>query len=258
MELEALCGIISGALVAPLVAIVDTAIFSNASGRASITNSFKESFSMAVKSPVSFIRSPSVLWIFAVYSSTYMVSNCSDRYARTHGLDVPSTVLIATSTANIQMSVLKDRAFSRMYGVVAPKPLPLISLACYATRDFMTVAASFTLVKPLAANMEGSFNVKADTAITVSQLFCPIFAQLFNTPIFLYGMDLYNRSTASKAERVQFIGKQYLKTYLSRVARIGPAFSFGGIANRWLRQKLIPPSNEPNEVNKRNIFNKNQ
>lgn len=243
MEREALCGIISGALVAPLVSIVDAAIFSNASGRASITESFKQSFAQAAKSPISFIRSPSVLWIFAVYSSTYISSNCTDRYARTHNLDVASTVLVATSFTNISMSVLKDRAYSRMYGVVAPKPLPLISLACYAIRDFITCAASFTLVKPVALNLQGNFQVKPDTAVTMSQLFCPIFAQLFNTPIFLYGMDKYNRPTASTPQRVQFISQQYLKTYLSRVARIGPAFSMGGVANRWLRQNLTTPVN---------------
>lgn len=244
MEREALCGIISGALVAPLVSIVDKAIFSNASGRASITESFRQSFTEAIKSPISFIRSPSVLWIFAVYGSTYVASNCTDRYARTHNMDVSSTVLLATSSTNISMSVLKDRAFSRMFGVVAPKPLPLISLACYAIRDFITCAASFTLVKPLALNLEDNFKVKPDTAVTVSQLFCPIFAQLFNTPIFLYGMDKYNRPSASAPQRIQFINQQYLKTYLSRVARIGPAFSFGGVANRWLRQNLTPPIND--------------
>lgn len=141
------------------------------------------------------------------------------------------------------MSVLKDRAFSRMYGVVAPKPIPLISLACYAVRDFMTIAASFTLVKPLASKLESNLNMNADTSVTMSQLFCPIFAQLFNTPIFLYGMDVYNRPMASTPQRVQFISQQYVKTYLSRVARIGPAFSIGGVANRWLRQNLAPPIN---------------
>lgn len=240
MEQEAVCGMLTGALIAPLVAIVDKAIFSNASGRATITRSFKESFALAVKSPVTFIRSPSVLWIFAVYGSTYIVSNCTDRYTRTHNLDVSSSVLLATSFTNISMSVLKDRAFSRMYGVVAPKALPLISLACYAIRDFMTVAASFTLVKPLASKLESSLNVKADTSVTMSQLFCPIFAQMFNTPIFLYGMDVYNRPRASTPERVQFIRHQYTKTYLSRVARIGPAFSLGGVVNRWLRENLTP------------------
>lgn len=243
MEQEALCGIISGAIIAPLVSIVDAAIFSNASGRALITESFRQSFTLAVKSPIQFIRSPSVLWIFAVYSSTYTASNCTDRYARTRNLDVASTVLVAASSTNITMSVLKDRAFSRMYGVVAPKPLPLISFACYAIRDFITCAASFTLVKPVASNLEGKLNVRPDSAVTISQLFCPILAQLFNTPIFLYGMDKYNRAIASTPQRLQFIRQQYLKTYFSRVARIGPAFSLGGVANRWLRQNLTPPMN---------------
>lgn len=241
MEWEILAGIVSGATVAPIVSVVDKAIFSNASGKASFTESFKESALLVARKPLQFLKGPSFLWIWAVYGATYMASNCADRYAREKGMDVASTVLLATSATNIGMSVLKDRAFSRMYGTTAPRPLPYTSLGCYAFRDFITVSASFTLVAPIASQLESSTGLSKSTSLLLSQLFCPLFAQLLNTPIFLYGMDIYNKPEATSAQRIQFIKAQYWKTWLSRIARIGPAFSIGGVVNRFLRETLTPP-----------------
>lgn len=245
MELEVLTGIISGATVAPIVSVVDKAIFSNASGKASFTESFKESAMLVMRKPVQFLKGPSFLWIWAVYGATYIASNCTDRYARTRGVDPASSVLAATSATNIGMSVIKDRAFSRMYGTTAPRPLPFTSLACYATRDFITVSASFTLVAPFARELQSLFGLNATTALLLSQLTCPLVAQLVNTPIFLYGMDLYNKPEATSAQRVDFIKAQYWKTWLSRIARIGPAFSIGGVVNRFLRQTVTPAIEPP-------------
>jgi hypothetical protein len=247
MEFEVVTGIISGATVAPIVSVVDKAIFSNASGKASFTESFKESAMLVARKPVQFLKGPSFLWIWAVYAATYVASNCMDRYSRTKGLDTASTVLVATSATNIGMSVLKDRAFSRMYGTTAPRPIPFTSLACYATRDFITVSASFTFVAPVARELESMFGIQKSTALLLSQLTCPLVAQLVNTPIFLYGMDLYNKPVATTDQRVDFIKAQYWKTWLSRIARIGPAFSIGGVVNRFLRSTLTSPIQEANK-----------
>lgn len=240
MEYEILTGIISGATVAPLISVVDKAIFSNASGKATFMDSFRESARLVATKPLQFLRGPSVLWIWAVYGATYVASNCADRYAKTRNLPVASTVLAATSSTNIGMSVIKDRAFSRMYGTTAPRPIPFTSLACYGTRDFITVAASFTLVSPIARVLESELGWERSHALLVSQLFCPILAQLTNTPIFLYGMDLYNKPEATSAQRTQFIKAQYWNTFMLRIARIGPAFSIGGVINRFLRSTLCP------------------
>lgn len=243
MEWEAFSGVVSGAAVAPIVSIVDKAIFSNASGKASLTQSFKESFLLVARHPIQFLKGPSFLWIWAVYGSTYVVSNCTDRLAKTRNFDPVSSVLVATSSTNIGMSVIKDRAFSRMYGTTAPRPLPLASAACYGTRDFITIAASFTLIQPVAKHVESTFGLQKSTAMLLSQLCCPLLAQLFNTPIFLLGMDLYNKPEATSAQRTEFIKAQYWKTFWSRVARIGPAFSIGGVVNRFLRQNLAGVAN---------------
>lgn len=47
--------------------------------------------------------------------------------------------------SNIAASVLKDRAFSRLLGTGASRPVPIASMALFGARDCITVAASFTL-----------------------------------------------------------------------------------------------------------------
>lgn len=51
----------------------------------------------------------------------------------------------------------------------------------------------------------------------------------------LYGLDNYNRSTASTDSRLKFIQQEYVKTTLARMARIFPAFGIGGVVNKKVR-----------------------
>jgi len=239
MLLEIVCGILSGASVAPLVAIVDEAIFSNASGKATILNSIRQSFSKLFKHPIVFIRGTTFLWIWMVYGSKYVVSNCVERYLiqkRAKSISTSPTKFIATSATNIGMSVLKDRVFTRMFGTTKPRPIPARSLACYTIRDAMTIAASFTFVEPVGNMISDKFGIERHSSTTIAQIFCPLLAQTLNTPIFLYGMNLYNNPNSNNAEHRKFIREQYMKTLACRVARIAPAFSIGGVLNRALRK----------------------
>jgi len=239
MLYEIICGVISGAAVAPLVAIVDAAIFCNASGKATILNSFRQSFTQLFKHPVVFVRGPSFLWIWAVYGSTYVVSNCVERMLiQRNAKSVSShpTKFLATSGTNITMSVLKDRAFTRMYGTSKPRPIPYMSLTCYTIRDTMTIAASFTFVEPVGLMISERFGIDQGKATTIAQIFCPLIAQILNTPFFLYGMDLYNNPDNTNTEHRRFIREQYMKTLACRFARIAPAYSIGGVFNRSLRK----------------------
>jgi len=242
MKYETLCGIISGGIVSPLISMVDEAIFSNASGKSTILNSFKQSFFKLFNHPVTFLRSPAFLWIWAVYGSTYVVSNVVDRrLIQSHSPPVSSqsTKFLATSSTNIGMSVLKDRAFSRMFGVNKTlRPMPIASMACYTARDAMTIAASFTFVEPVGCIISERFGVEKSTSTLLAQIFCPLIAQTLNTPLFLYGMNLYNNPENSKKEHVEFIYKQYWKTLACRIARIAPAYSIGGVINRFMRKKF--------------------
>ena len=136
MLFEIVCGLVSGAAVAPLVSVVDEAIFSNASGKATVMQSLKASFSKMLREPGAFVRSPTFLWIWAVYGSTYAVSNSIERVLLDGGTpksEVATSPIkfLGTSGTNIGMSVLKDRAFTKMFGVTSPRPIPPLSLVCF-------------------------------------------------------------------------------------------------------------------------------
>jgi len=238
MKYETICGVVSGAAVAPLVSIVDEAIFSNASGKATVIQSFRQSFTKLLRHPIQFLRSPTFIWIWAVYGSTYVVSNVVERMlieAKAKNVSSHPTKFVATSGTNISMSVLKDRAFTRMFGVNSPRPIPKLSLACYTVRDAMTIAASFIFVEPVGIQISEKFGINRHTSTTIAQIFCPLIAQIINTPFFLYGMNLYNNPNNTNAQNVQFIFQQYWKTLACRFARIAPAYSIGGVLNRNLR-----------------------
>ena len=240
MKYEVACGIVSGAAVAPLVSIVDEAIFCNASGKATVMQSFKQSFSKLLKQPLTFLRSPQFLWIWAVYGATYSVSNSVERRLIEKGESSPATSatkFFATSATNIGMSVIKDRAFTRMFGTTIPRPLPPVSMACYAVRDAMTIAASFTLVEPLGGFVSERFGVDKKTGTLFAQICCPLLAQTLNTPFFLYGMNLYNNPASTFTQHRQFMTAEYGKTLACRIARIAPAYSIGGVLNRFLRSR---------------------
>lgn len=75
---EALCGLAAAGSVAPAIAIVDQSIFSNASGRERMLACVLRQTGIMLRQPLTFFRQPAVLWIYAVYGSTYVVANCGE------------------------------------------------------------------------------------------------------------------------------------------------------------------------------------
>jgi len=127
-----------------------------------------------------------------------------------------------------------------MFGAVgkAVKPVPLTSLGLFGVRDSITIGASFTLVPYVTSMIESSTGWSRANADFASQFFTPCFAQVFNTPLYLMGLSLYNNPERTFAERNAFIGREYTKTLFARWARIVPAFGIGGVLNKKLRKKL--------------------
>jgi len=215
---ETLCAVVSSFLVAPAISIIDKAIFSNASGKEPMVQSLKSSVAKAVGHPVTFLRSPSFLWIWLVYGGTYITANNIERFYERRGGDWFLPKFFGSSVANISLSVAKDRAFSRMYGVSAPKPLPAMSFALFATRDSMTIGASFNLPSVISKNLQ-TRGYSQKSADTIAQLLTPIGMQIFNTPLHLLGMDRYNNPGNDSQQRLAFIKREYLKTLMARWVR---------------------------------------
>jgi hypothetical protein len=67
-----------------------------------------------------------------------------------------------------------------------------------------------------------------------AQLLSPAAIQFISTnPLHLLGLDLYNQSSNTNHR-----SKEYLKSTMARIGRIGPAFGIGGICNKKFRDKL--------------------
>lgn len=206
---ETACAALSAAVVAPVIAIVDQSIFSNASGREKMGACIRRQISEMFRKPLTFVRQPSLAWIFAVYGSTYIAANnCETLYVRytQNSAEIPKFVV--TSGANIGMSMLKDRAFASMFAAVgAPKrSVPSTSLALFGIRDCITIGASFTLVPYVAQAAEQQFGWTRQSSDLVAQLATPCAAQFINTPLYLLGLSLYNTPEHTSSQRFSFIG----------------------------------------------------
>ncbi|EGF80729.1 hypothetical protein BATDEDRAFT_11154 [Batrachochytrium dendrobatidis JAM81] len=237
LSMEAACAILSAGLVAPLISIVDKSIFANASGAQPLAQGIAAGLTSLVRSPLHFLRQPSFLLIWGVYSGTYIAANSIQ--AICDRLFVPWQIpkFIGSSVANVGLSVLKDLYFTRAFGTGPARPVPMGSYSLYTLRDTMTIFASFNLPSIMSTKLKQHTKLSNGTADTISQLVTPCAIQIASTPLHLYGMDLYNRPQATAVERRVFIRKEYVITTAARMARIFPAFGIGGVANKYLRSK---------------------
>lgn len=224
-------GVTAAVLSAPFIAIVDAAITSNASGREPLCPAVKNGFSELLRKPKYFFRKPSFLWITAVYSTTYVVANTTQVLCQRGNVphDIPK--FASTSMTNIWMSMLKDRAFAKIYAAQG-KPasvFPKLSLGLFAARDAATVAASFTLPSRITPWVEKTTGLPHDIARGLVQFVTPLAAQVFTVPFHLVALDLYNNPV--NTARIAFVRREYTKTLLARWGRIFPAYGVGGVIN---------------------------
>ena len=131
---------------------------------------------------------------------------------------------MGASVTNVTLSVLKDKAFARMFGTGVPKSMPVTSMGLFAVRDSMTILASFSLPGIVSAKVQRDYAIEKSKADTMSQLLCPVAMQVLSSPLHLIGLDWYNRDSVSTSERVSFVQREYLKTTAARMTRIFPAF----------------------------------
>ncbi|KAF7724311.1 hypothetical protein EC973_001157 [Apophysomyces ossiformis] len=227
----------SSALVSPFIAIVDRAIIENANGKRKLGQGLIQGFQTLFTQPHKFVGSIQYRLIFGLYFGTYMTANMVETTCEQRSVDhVTSSWIkfLATTAVNMSVCIYKDRAFTRMFGVSAVKPLPLLSYLFFATRDSMTVAASF-IAPPIVSKALQEKEWSEDHAKVAAQLSCPAAVQFFSTPLHLLGLDLYNRPAATVGQRAGLIRSLYFKTTLARCARIGPAFGIGGVGNTYFR-----------------------
>jgi hypothetical protein len=230
------------------------AIIENASGKQPLMASIRSSLKTMLLRPHTYIASKPFALIFMVYGGTYLTANTLDTFQSTLHSSPASTVthgpakFLATSTANLSLTMLKDSQFTKMFGTAtSARPVPPLSYALFAFRDCMTVYASFNLppliapLLPLSSATEEYFS-----RASAAQFLAPAAVQLVSTPCHLYGLDLYNRPSAGEGgkrvtvrERLEKVGRDWGKSSAARMCRIVPAFGFGGVVNLGIRRRFM-------------------
>ena len=239
LTVETISGITTALLVSPFVSIIDKSITTNASGIEPLVPAVKNGLKTLFLRPIYFLKQPSFLLIWGVFSSTYVVANNVEALCGRNNIDPLHPKFLCSAVTNVSASVAKDYAFARMFGKGPVKPMSRTSLGLFATRDSMTILASFTLPNLIAKKLVNNMAFTSKNADITSQLLAPVSIQIFSTPLHIYGLDLYNRTgnDVKFAERLTFIKQEYLKTLMARVSRIFPAFGIGGVVNKQLRKQ---------------------
>ncbi|GAA5797366.1 hypothetical protein HPULCUR_002750 [Helicostylum pulchrum] len=237
--IDIFAAISSSALVTPFIAVVDRSIIENLNGKRPLSEGIKYGFRSIVSHPFKFTLSPQFRLVLGLYFSTYATANIVDTTCEQYSVDPSKSSMykfMATTVINMSLCIYKDKAFARMFGVAASHSMPKLTYFLFAARDSLTIAASFNAPAYITPLMRDSdWNVSEKTMSTVAQLLCPAVAQIFSTPVHLYALDLYNRPGATGTMRTQLIRKEYLKSTLARIGRIGPAFGVGGVGNSYAR-----------------------
>lgn len=237
LAVESTAAFLCALSVAPAISIVDKAIVSNASGLEPLIPCLLNGIKTFFLKPIYFMKQPSFLFILGVYSGTYIAANSIEAVCERNEQNPLYPKFVGSSAANVTLSVLKDKAFARMFGKGDPKPMPSISMGLFAVRDSMTILASFSLPPIISKHMQSKMNMDANSSDKLSQLFTPVTMQIFSTPLHLLGLDIYNRDGMKSVDRINFIKQEYVKTMLARMARIFPAFGVGGVVNKYIRKE---------------------
>jgi hypothetical protein len=238
LSADVVAAMVASFAVSPFITIVDRSIIENASGARQLTTGLKELSAQFLANPLQFVRRREFRLVFGLYSATYASANAIDTICDVTDVDSQMPKFIGTTAVNMSLCIAKDRAFTQMFGIIAPAAFPIMSIGLFAVRDSLTVGASFNAPKVVAKELEDTTGLDQSRAATLAQLLCPAAVQFVSTPLHLLGLDMYNSKGASVSQRVRFLQREYLKSAFARIGRIGPAFGIGGIGNTHCRERL--------------------
>jgi len=253
------------AAAAPFLTVIDKALVQYSAGSHSLNSSIRSSVQAMVQHPVHYLKSPTFLWMWATYASTYAVANslrtvtehAEYRQAKTVAAAAAKTkkqggssqastmaVFAGTTAMNASASMLKDRAYARMFGNAgqAAAAVPVASYAFWLARDFTTIGSSFILPAHVAAALQWHCDMAEPDAVKVAQLATPVAAQLVAGPLHYVGLDCYNRPSAGQsvvtvADRARFLYQGFAPVVAARMVRILPGYGIAGVYNTKFRSE---------------------
>eukprot|EP00592_Proboscia_alata_P027328 CAMPEP_0194443350 /NCGR_PEP_ID=MMETSP0176-20130528/126652_1 /TAXON_ID=216777 /ORGANISM="Proboscia alata, Strain PI-D3" /LENGTH=345 /DNA_ID=CAMNT_0039269579 /DNA_START=82 /DNA_END=1119 /DNA_ORIENTATION=- len=240
----------------PFVTVIDKAIIQKAAGTHGILQSSLNSIVNIARNPGNYVKSPMFLIMWGVYASTYCTVNClktimehRDHFKEPDALGSSNDaekfgVFAATTAINSGASMLKDKFYATHFGnATAASTVPKITYGLWGLRDCMVIGSSFILPDLFCGVLTRNTEMDRKTALTVSQLSCPIAAQFVAGPVQLLGLDIYNRPLrnlsfgAAVIERLRFQRTNFTSIVGARISRIAPAYGIGGVGNTYLRDK---------------------
>lgn len=260
-------------VIAPFLTVVDKALVQRSVGSHTILSSGKESVMAMVRQPVTYFKSPTFLWMWATYALTYSAANSLRTWtehqeyvaasrqriqvgagattANTSGgggggtknpsTSTTATLFVGVTIVNTSASLVKDRAYARMFGNAAAASVPPISYALWITRDFTVIGSSFILPGTVATMLQESTSLKEKEALKIAQVVTPMVAQLIAGPLHFVGLDCYNRNLdhipfkLQVAERTKFLASGFREVVAARMVRILPGYGVAGVWNTSLR-----------------------
>ncbi|KAL1856793.1 hypothetical protein Plec18167_005202 [Paecilomyces lecythidis] len=256
----------AGALICPLITIIDRAIIEKAAKGFPIRDTITSCLRSMIARPRSFFLSTPFLLIYTLYSSTYLTANVIDTVTSTvrdqsFSKVTPGTAkFVSTTSVNMAICVYKDARFAKLFGAspppstsTGPKPIsaptpppvpkiPKISYTLFCLRDSVTIFASFNVPPLIAPSIPDWIAPTPGMKASMAQFACPALMQFVSTPMHLLGLDLYNRQPSGGLgwqERFSRIRRDYISSSFARMGKIVPAYGVGGVVNTHMRASLM-------------------
>jgi hypothetical protein len=283
------------------------AALANPSNAPSVTvwSSMRSTWSHMIRHPIQFARSPTYLWMWGTYAVTYAAANTlrtlvptgstesyrNEALRGTHRtlasrLDTTAdsqrrrplqvwwsggaALLLGTSIVNSSASVLKDRAYARLYGnsSTVTNNVPKITYGLWILRDLTVIGAAFVMPNHVARFWQQQYNNHASeygyrpsdaSILRISQIATPVAAQVIAGPLHFIGLDYYNRSLSHIPSLRQRLLDRWLclrgslgQVITARMMRIVPGYGIAGVLNTELRNqweaKVVVPSSLSNNI----------
>lgn len=248
--------IITGSLAAlsitPIVNIVDSSITSSQSGKNNVINTIKIYTSLLFKSPITFMNRSIVAWSFSVYCITYSINNIVETVCEVKGINNFYPKLFLVSFSNISISLMKEAAFAKNFGIKLPEKLPRRSFLTWIVRDVLAITNVFIMperiVKMIQKRNEKRFskeevekkNVHIRSKVQMSVPFVNI---LLLSPINLLGLDFYNHNQSSFGNRLRRVFINFPNVLPVTFLRMTAAYGIGGCNNinikYYFRKKFV-------------------
>ncbi|KAK5108522.1 hypothetical protein LTR62_008262 [Meristemomyces frigidus] len=238
---DVVCAVTAGALVAPLVMIIDIAVVQAAFGQGTMRTSLMRAAKGMLMKPQRYLLTRPSAAMVLLYGGTYATSNLYDTVAVGREAREPQAVatdwtkLGTVSITNMALSLNKDNEFARAFGMASARSLPMASYVPFLFRDGITIFASFNVPDLLAPHLPDAWE-KILSRLSIAQLIAPAASQIVVTPLHLLGLDFYHRiGKLSVRERIAAMRRGWIPSSVARMARVIPGLALGNVANTRFR-----------------------